>query len=330
MFLFQIFFFTISSRWPRVSGFFACIPEYRFRERRGCIIYMIVTIHPHNRVFILQCKFSGYAKWNKFNRRPFHYVSNWENLYIFRARLMNRLYNCVCVYISDGENCLSLIRTMLNRLSAVLASIRCKRDFSLSNIPARSLLKFANVAASRLREIAKRLSPSCARFSTRNKVACLRGEGGGGKLASNKLGQNMYAHTGESTELPVAGDWEEYEGEEKGEEERRLFRVSGIRTCIARRSSTGATTLNINKLNLLDYKPGTPGRRRRRRHRCRRSRRRRCHDAEMRTKKLLQRQSALKGPRTVGWLELRSRASLQARGFVYFPDALYVSQSGWD
>jgi len=129
--------------------------------------------------------------------------------------------------------------------------------------------------------------------------------------------------------LPVAGDWKEYEDKEKGGEERRLFRVSGIRTCIARRSSAAATTLNINKLNLLDYKAGTPGRRRRRRRRrCRRRRRR--HDAETRTKKLQQRQSALKGLRTVGWLELRSRTSLQARGFVYFLGALYVSQSGWD
>ncbi|KYN38011.1 hypothetical protein ALC56_07635 [Trachymyrmex septentrionalis] len=35
------------------------------------------------------------------------------------------------------------------------------------------------------------------------------------------------------------------------EREEKVFRVSGIRTCIARRSSAGATTLNINKLNLL-------------------------------------------------------------------------------
>lgn len=56
-----------------------------------------------------------------------------------------------------------------------------------------------------------------------------------------------------------------------------VFRVSGIRACIARRSSAGATTLNINKLNLLDYKAGTPERRRRRRHRQRRR-----YGAEMR------------------------------------------------
>lgn len=108
VFSFQIFFFAISNRWPRVSRFFACIPEYRFRERRGCIIYMIVTIHPHGRVFILQCKFN--AKWNKFNRRLFHYVSNWENLYIFRARLMNRIYNRMRVHTSNRERCLSLAR----------------------------------------------------------------------------------------------------------------------------------------------------------------------------------------------------------------------------
>lgn len=33
--------------------------------------------------------------------------------------------------------------------------------------------------------------------------------------------------------------------------------VSGIRTCIARGSSGSTATLNINKLNLLDYKAGT-------------------------------------------------------------------------
>lgn len=70
------------------------------------------------------------------------------------------------------------------------------------------------------------------------------------------------------------------EDEENGREE-EVFRVSGIRTCIARRSSAGATTLNINKLNLLDYKAGTPERRRR----CHR-RRQRHYDTEMRVGKL--------------------------------------------
>lgn len=36
-----------------------------------------------------------------------------------------------------------------------------------------------------------------------------------------------------------------------------VSRVSGIRTCIARESSGSTATLNINKLNLLDYKAGT-------------------------------------------------------------------------
>lgn len=36
-----------------------------------------------------------------------------------------------------------------------------------------------------------------------------------------------------------------------------VLRVSGIRTCIARGSSGSTATLNINKLNLLDYNAGT-------------------------------------------------------------------------
>lgn len=100
------------------------------------------------------------------------------------------------------------------------------------------------------------------------------------------------------------------------EEREEVFRVSGIRTCIARRSSAGATTLNINKLNLLDYKAGTAERRRRQlRHgdASREACSRKLHWKEERA-------------RTVGWFGL-ARLSLQ--GFVYFLDALYVSRSGW-
>lgn len=109
--------------------------------------------------------------------------------------------------------------------------------------------------------------------------------------------------------------------------EEKVFRVSGIRTCIAHRSSAGATTLNINKLNLLDYKAGTSSsllsssssssstttvQR----------------GVEMQAGEACSRKLHWKEERvrTVGWLGL-ARSSLQ--GFVYFLDALYVSRSGW-
>ncbi|KYN28670.1 hypothetical protein ALC57_01923 [Trachymyrmex cornetzi] len=92
--------------------------------------------------------------------------------------------------------------------------------------------------------------------------------------------------------------------------EEKVFRVSGIRTCIARRSSAGATTLNINKLNLLD---GTMVLR----------------NAEMQAGEACSRKLHWKEERarTVGWLGL-ARSSLFPTRIVRREKPLNVTTSG--